>query len=195
MLISQATSILHEVEHSKPISAKTRAFQHRRMQNRFHRFILKTFREQQKKTGLTQKELAERIDSRPEQINRWLSIPGNLTINTICDLLLGMAVDLDDPSATSLADLAQATENKPVPQEVRGAASSIQIYIQIYASPPLSSVSEATINAAQTPIQGNTIPQLSTAQPLGLGLGWLDNLVQNFPSVVSNAITERRPNL
>jgi hypothetical protein len=110
MPTSQATLILHEVERERPISAKTKTFQHRRMQNRFHRFLLKTFREQEKK-GLTQKKLAERIGSRPEQINRWLSFPGNLTLNTICDLLLGMGVDLDDPSATSLLELAIEAES------------------------------------------------------------------------------------
>jgi hypothetical protein len=110
MPTSQAMLILREIERDRPIPARTKSFQHRRMQNRFHRFLLKTFREQEKK-GLTQKKLAERIGSRPEQINRWLSIPGNLTINTICDLLLGMGVDLDDPSATSLSDLAIEAES------------------------------------------------------------------------------------
>jgi transcriptional regulator with XRE-family HTH domain len=106
MPTSQAMSILHEVERSKPISEKTRAFQRRRLQNRFHRFLLTMFRQQQK-NGLTQKELADRIGTRPEQVNRWLSIPSNLTLNTIADLLLGMAVDLDDPSATPLSVLAE----------------------------------------------------------------------------------------
>jgi len=109
MPTSQATSILREITNSKPISEKTRAFQRRRLQNRFYRFILKTFKEQQK-NGLTQKELAERIHSRPEQINRWLSIPGNLTLNTIADLLLGMGVDLDDPSSTPLTKLVEQAE-------------------------------------------------------------------------------------
>lgn len=110
MPISQATLLLSEVEHNKPISAKTRDFQHRRFQNRYHEFLLSVFEEQQKKTGLTKKELAARIDCRPEQVTRWLSIPNNLTLNTICDLLLGMAVDLDDPSATTLVELAQEAD-------------------------------------------------------------------------------------
>jgi transcriptional regulator with XRE-family HTH domain len=127
MPTSQATTILHEVEEGKPISGKTRAFQHRRLQNRFQRFILRTFREQQKKKGLTQKELAQRIDSRPEQINRWLSIPGNLTLNTVCDLLLGMGMDLDDPSATPLEELAGDAEQADAPVEIQKAVNSVQI--------------------------------------------------------------------
>lgn len=117
MPTSQAMSILHEVEQSKPISEKTRAFQRRRLQNRFHRFLLTMFRQQQKH-GLTQKELADRIGTRPEQVNRWLSIPSNLTLNTMADLLLGMAVDLDDPSATPLSVLA---EEAHIPAKQRGA--------------------------------------------------------------------------
>lgn len=125
MPTSQATLILREVESGEPISAKTRAFQRRRLQNRFHRFILKAFREQQRKNGLTQKQLAERIDSRPEQVNRWLSISGNLTLNTISDLLLGMAVDLDDPSATPLLELAREVEQEIVPIIVRDAVNAL----------------------------------------------------------------------
>jgi transcriptional regulator with XRE-family HTH domain len=158
MPTSQATLILHEVEHSKPISAKVRAFQHRRLQNRFQRFILKTFREQQKKKGLTQKELAQRIDSRPEQVNRWLSIPANLTLNTICDLLLGMAVDLDEPSATCLEDLAaSAVDRVDAPVEIQEAVNSIQIE-----QPPLPYLLSIGLRT-QVESQANTIIQPSTA--------------------------------
>lgn len=106
MPISQ-TSILSEIEHGKPIRLRTRAIYRRRLQNRVHRLVLRAFREQEKKAGLTQKGLAERIDSRPELINRWLGIPGNWTLNTISDLLLGIGVDLDDFSFTPIAELVE----------------------------------------------------------------------------------------
>ncbi len=106
------TSILSEIEISKPISKKTRAFYRRRLQSRIHRLIRKAFREQREKAGLTQKQLADRIQSRAEQINRWLNVPSNLTLDTISDLLLGMAVDLDDPSTTPIVDLVAEEEEQ-----------------------------------------------------------------------------------
>jgi hypothetical protein len=109
------TSISSEIQRDKPISARTKAFYRRRLQNRIHRLIVKAFREQAKTTGLTQKRLAERIESRPEQINRWLGIAGNWTLNTVSDLLLGMAVDLDDPTYSIIAELeAEAAQQQKV---------------------------------------------------------------------------------
>jgi hypothetical protein len=109
MPISQ-TSLLSEIANSKPLARKVLAFYRRRLQNRFHDLLRRTFLEQEKGNGLTQKQLADRIGHRPEQINRWLGIPSNLTLNTINDLLLGMLVDLDDPSVTQIADLVDEVE-------------------------------------------------------------------------------------
>ena len=160
MPTSQATLILHEVENSKPISSRTREFQHRRFQNRIYRFLSQIFKEQQKK-GLTKKELAERIDSRPEQINRWLSVPSNLTINTICDLLVGMGMDLDDPSATSLEDLAHETE-----QPALAAVASVDVQrplvvglINIFTQPTYVSPEQIQPPGQLTAFQANTLAQ------------------------------------
>jgi transcriptional regulator with XRE-family HTH domain len=118
MSISQK-SILSEIEQGKPISARTRAYYRRRLQNRIHRLILAAFREQQKQTGLNQKQLAERIDKHTSKINRWLGIPSNLTLETISDLLLGLGVDLDDPSVTPIADLVHEANQKVTNENIR----------------------------------------------------------------------------
>jgi transcriptional regulator with XRE-family HTH domain len=104
-MATSQTSILSEIRGKKPISARTKAYYRRRLQNLLHRLILKAFRDEAKKTGLTQKALAKRIGSRPEQVNRWLGMPNNLTLNTISDMLLGIGVDLDAPSVTSIEEL------------------------------------------------------------------------------------------
>jgi hypothetical protein len=128
MPISPKTSLLSELRDSKPISAKKLAYYRRRFQNRIHALILKTFLEQEEKTGLTQKDLAARVGHRPETINRWLSIAGNWELNTVSDLLLGMLVDLDDPSVTPVVDLVTQKEKQlvgpkqpsasPIPAEI-----------------------------------------------------------------------------
>ncbi|HTT76778.1 MAG TPA: helix-turn-helix transcriptional regulator [Candidatus Binataceae bacterium] len=118
MTISQ-TSILSEIENGNPISLRTRTYYRRRLQNRIHRLISQTFKQQQKSNGLTQKTLAERIDIDKAQLNRWLGISGNWTLNTLSDLLLGMAVDLDDPSVTNIADLVgQSTSHVPPSEDL-----------------------------------------------------------------------------
>jgi hypothetical protein len=67
--------------------------------------VLKAFENQVATSNLKQNELAQRIRKGPDQINRWLGAPGNWTLDTISDLLLGIGVDLDDPSFTPIADL------------------------------------------------------------------------------------------
>ncbi|MGD0671161.1 MAG: helix-turn-helix transcriptional regulator [Candidatus Binatus sp.] len=105
------TSILHEIAHGKPISLRTRLLYRRRLQNRVQRLLRKAFRDEQKRTGLTQKEFAERIDKDKSKVNQWLSIASNLTLETISDLLLGLGVDLDELSVTRLANLIMQTAN------------------------------------------------------------------------------------
>ncbi len=46
-------------------------------------------------SGLTRSKLAKRLGKRPEQITRWLAAPGNLTLDTISDLLLTMNAEID----------------------------------------------------------------------------------------------------
>jgi len=53
--MSGQTSLLSELGNSKPISAKRLAFYRRRFQSRIHDLVLKTFTEQERKTGLMQK--------------------------------------------------------------------------------------------------------------------------------------------
>jgi hypothetical protein len=40
--------------------------------------------------GGTKKEIADKIDKRPEQVTRWLTSPSNLELDTISDLALAM---------------------------------------------------------------------------------------------------------
>jgi plasmid maintenance system antidote protein VapI len=41
--------------------------------------------------GLTKAELARRIGRPPEMVHRWLAAPRNLTLDTVCELLLGIS--------------------------------------------------------------------------------------------------------
>ena len=124
MPTSPRTSILlSELESrrraSEPLSEKTLAYHRRRLQNRFHELVLRAFIEQKKSTGLTQKQLAILTRHRAEEINRYLNVAGNWTLNTISDLLLGLAVDLDDPSFTPIVDLVPPQPEQKLEASIR----------------------------------------------------------------------------
>ena len=63
-------------------------------------FLLSKFLDAQKK-GLNKNILAKRIGRPPEVINRWLGSPSNLTLDTVSDLLLGIAAEELELNASS----------------------------------------------------------------------------------------------
>jgi hypothetical protein len=65
-----------------------------RLSNRIHELVLSEFAEQERKNKTSRADLARRIGRKPEQITRWLGSPGNWTLDTISDLLLGMGLEL-----------------------------------------------------------------------------------------------------
>jgi transcriptional regulator with XRE-family HTH domain len=84
-----------------PIPEAKRVYFQERLRNRFFEFLLNKFLEQQK-LGLTKAKLARRIGKTPDVVNRWLSAPSNLTLDTASDLLLGINAEELDMSASSL---------------------------------------------------------------------------------------------
>jgi hypothetical protein len=78
-----------------PIPPAKRAYFQERLRGRMFDFLLGRFLTE-KENGLNQAKLARRIGKPPEVINRWLGSPGNLTLDTISDLLIGIrAEELD----------------------------------------------------------------------------------------------------
>jgi hypothetical protein len=98
------TQLLKEIEagHDGPAipPAKLAYFQER-LRGRIFDFILGIFLEEQK-NGLTQAKLARRIGRKAEVVNRWLGTPSNLTVDTISDLLVGIAAAEPNLSRASL---------------------------------------------------------------------------------------------
>ena len=64
-----------------------------RYRNRLHAEVLKLFHKECQKRGLTKADLARRLNKRPEQITRWLSAPGNWTLDTVSELMLAMGYE------------------------------------------------------------------------------------------------------
>jgi hypothetical protein len=102
MTISQ-TPLLTEIaagHQGPPIPSHVRAYFAQRLRLRLFNFLLDKFVIAQK-DGLTKASLARRIEKTPDLINRWLGASSNLTLDTISDLLLGIAAEELLPEATS----------------------------------------------------------------------------------------------
>jgi hypothetical protein len=117
MTTSHNQFVLSEISGEQPIPLKTRQYFRRLLQDRIHELILEAFIEQENRDRLTQKQLAKRLEKGEDQISRWLHTASNLEIDTIADLLLGMAVRLDELSVTPIADLVKAIETALPPIE------------------------------------------------------------------------------
>jgi|SRR5277367_3119604 len=99
------------------IPGSERVYFEQRARNRVLNFLLEKFIDAQK-DGLTKAELARRIEKTPDVINRWLGAPTNLTIDTICDLLLGICGEELIPDSRSPAS--QPKENYSLYDELCG---------------------------------------------------------------------------
>jgi hypothetical protein len=92
MTTSQTRSFLTEVVEGRPIPVGKLEYFRARLQSRLHQLVLDEWLRQEDQ-GLTQAELARRIGRKPEVINRLLGAPGNWTVNTVSDLLIGMGAE------------------------------------------------------------------------------------------------------
>ncbi len=79
-----------DVEPGSALSPGVRAYFGQRLRNRVFGLVLERFMEAQA-AGLTKAELARRIGKRPEVVGRLLASPGNWTLETASDLLLGIS--------------------------------------------------------------------------------------------------------
>lgn len=90
MTSSRQTPFLSDSAKSEAIPPQTLAYFQGRLRNRLFDYVLRKFLEKEK-TGLTKAKLARRIGRKPEVISRLLGAPGNWSLDTVSDLLLGIA--------------------------------------------------------------------------------------------------------
>jgi len=107
MTTSQPTSFLSEIVSGAPIPPEKLGYFRGRFSNKLHELILELFDELERAGKITRASLARRIGKAPEQITRWLGAPGNLTVETVSDLFLGMGYE---PAVSAEALTAQEEE-------------------------------------------------------------------------------------
>lgn len=85
-----------------------------RLTNHVHALVIEEFDRLAKTGKISKAQLAKRLGREPAQVTRWLGLPGNWTIETFSDLMLGMG---QEPviSARSLAEDA----TNPLPETMR----------------------------------------------------------------------------
>ncbi len=75
------------------------AFFQEQLKHQLHEVVLRRLHTVcESKPEFTRRHLARRIGRQPEQVTRWLGAPGNLTMETASDLLIGLGAVLDPVS-------------------------------------------------------------------------------------------------
>lgn len=87
---SQTSTTASEIFSDEPLSKGTLAYLEARAKNAFYDYVMVKFKEAEQK-GLTKAKLARRLGKRPDQISHVLGAPGNWTLSTISELLVGIS--------------------------------------------------------------------------------------------------------
>jgi len=101
MTTFQKTSVLEEIKGDSPFSKETQAYLGERLRNNYYDFILTKFVEAQEKEGLTQAQIARRLNLGPDRVSKLLGAPGNWTIDTIAGLLAAISREEAIPTSRS----------------------------------------------------------------------------------------------
>ena len=145
MTTSQTQLFLTEILEGKPIPVGKLEYFRERLRSRLHQLVLREWISREDR-GLSQAELARRIGKKPEVVNRLLGAPGNWTLNTVSDLLLGMASELDFTVAL-LTDKIANTARPTVQIKQEPAPASLREMIALPPSSqavPVSGIAKAT---------------------------------------------------
>ena len=111
---SQPTHFLFEMQSGDgPIPPGKLAYFQERLRNNIYHFVLTKFLEKERE-GLTKALVARRLGSDPAIVSRLLGAPGNWTLDTISNLLLGIAAEELEPASVSI--LNRAARNFVAPE-------------------------------------------------------------------------------
>jgi transcriptional regulator with XRE-family HTH domain len=99
---------------NEPKSVRDIAYYRQRYRNRVFSKLVTFISEQAQRERLTKKDIAERLNKDPGQISRLLNQPGNLTLDTISDLLLAFDAEADPPEIFLFNDRRAANYMHPL---------------------------------------------------------------------------------
>lgn len=93
MTLSQKTPFLSEIAGNDPLSEHSLAYLCERVRNNYYDFVIRKFLEAEAESGLTKAELARRLNKGPDRITKVLGAPGNWTLDTVTELLVGISAE------------------------------------------------------------------------------------------------------
>ncbi len=102
MTTSPQTPFLSEIGSGLTIPVGKLAYFQERAHNNWYNYVLTKFLEKERTGELTRAQLARRIGRSPAVITRLLGAPGNWTLDTVTDLLLGIAAEEMTPASSSV---------------------------------------------------------------------------------------------
>lgn len=91
-----------------------------RFKNRVFNRLSSFFAQESERSGITKREIAERLGKDPAQITRWLSGPGNVTMDTLSDLLFAMGAEPEPPQIVRFADRPKPNYVDPLIADIIG---------------------------------------------------------------------------
>lgn len=98
----------HAISRNEPIRVRETSYFAQRLRHHVFGRVVAAFAERAEHLGLTKAKLAQLLDKDAGQINRLLSLPSNMTLETLSNLSLAMGyepeiclVPLDEPSSTN----------------------------------------------------------------------------------------------
>ena len=127
---------------------------------RLHQGLLSIFLDLESKREINKAELARRINKGPDQITRWLSGPGNLTLDTVSDLAAGMGcrpeiqfVKINEP--VRIHSIADTREASPPQNTILGSARDGSEVVRRESLPSIkgtTNVEDQSVNQPMAPI-------------------------------------------
>ena len=90
MTTFRKTSVKSELAGDDPLSDYALGYLNERVRNSFYDYVLRRFQQAEEKENLTKAKLARRLGLEPARVTRLLGSPGNWTLDTVSELLVGI---------------------------------------------------------------------------------------------------------
>lgn len=90
MTTFRRTPVKSEIAGDEPLSDYALGYLNERVRNSFYDYVLRRFHEAVERDGLTKAKLARRLGLEPARVTRLLGSPGNWTLDTVSELLVGI---------------------------------------------------------------------------------------------------------
>ncbi len=103
-----------------PKSKRDIAYYRQRFKNRVFEELLRFFVQEAERTGVTKRDLAIALDKDPAVISRIFKEPGNLTLETISDILLALDAEAEPPQIIRFEERAIPNEMHDLMAKVLG---------------------------------------------------------------------------